>query len=309
MQSSRPFRPVSAKRPHWVLLGFKRALCRPGIQRHTVLGTPLVSFAEHATGELHVLDEACPHRGASLANGTVHDKCVVCPYHHKHIGVTTFPGTFYNYVATQGMVWLDLARDVFTQHHMPPVMPELSSPLFTTVELTKEVHASPLVLLEHLVEALSMAVSPTSTEYSHGSHVGKATYMFATPYGPLTVQAEFHVPYTCHLRMQLGEETAAIALASVLPQSPTHAKLHICIGRNTSTKPWTHWVTRVCRLVLQLVLLQIDVVSTVDVRKWRQGSLDASDAFLAMYRSSLEELFPEVTRYMVYDDAMTMPNE
>jgi phenylpropionate dioxygenase-like ring-hydroxylating dioxygenase large terminal subunit len=35
-------------------------------------------------GILHALDNTCPHRGASLANGNVQENCIVCPYHGWH---------------------------------------------------------------------------------------------------------------------------------------------------------------------------------------------------------------------------------
>lgn len=34
--------------------------------------------------QLHALENACPHRGASLAQGQLHDNCLVCPYHGWH---------------------------------------------------------------------------------------------------------------------------------------------------------------------------------------------------------------------------------
>jgi nitrite reductase (NADH) small subunit/3-phenylpropionate/trans-cinnamate dioxygenase ferredoxin subunit len=31
--------------------------------------------------EYHAMDDFCPHQGASLAAGWIHDGCVACPWH------------------------------------------------------------------------------------------------------------------------------------------------------------------------------------------------------------------------------------
>lgn len=33
-------------------------------------------------GQIHVLDNRCPHAGASLAGGYIQNDCLVCPWHH-----------------------------------------------------------------------------------------------------------------------------------------------------------------------------------------------------------------------------------
>lgn len=43
--------------------------------------TKLVAFRT-STGKLSVLDGYCPHMGAELAEGTLEDDCVRCPFHH-----------------------------------------------------------------------------------------------------------------------------------------------------------------------------------------------------------------------------------
>ncbi len=32
-------------------------------------------------GQYHALDDFCPHQGASLSAGWIHDGCVACPWH------------------------------------------------------------------------------------------------------------------------------------------------------------------------------------------------------------------------------------
>ena len=47
-----------------------------GALRH---GVPLVFW--RADGQVHCASDICPHRGAALHLGTVHDGCIVCPFH------------------------------------------------------------------------------------------------------------------------------------------------------------------------------------------------------------------------------------
>lgn len=47
--------------------------------RCTVKGKQLILVRWQGT--LHALEERCPHHGASLAQGRVHEGCIVCPRH------------------------------------------------------------------------------------------------------------------------------------------------------------------------------------------------------------------------------------
>ena len=40
-------------------------------------------------GEIHVLDNHCPHRGGPLAQGALHGTMVVCPWHAWEFDCTT----------------------------------------------------------------------------------------------------------------------------------------------------------------------------------------------------------------------------
>ena len=39
-------------------------------------------------GELHAIDDMCPHMGASLSGGFVEDGCVTCPWHYWRFRLT-----------------------------------------------------------------------------------------------------------------------------------------------------------------------------------------------------------------------------
>jgi nitrite reductase/ring-hydroxylating ferredoxin subunit len=40
-------------------------------------------------GQPSVIDDTCPHAGASLSNGFVDDGCAVCPYHYWAFSLAT----------------------------------------------------------------------------------------------------------------------------------------------------------------------------------------------------------------------------
>ena len=65
-------------------------------------------------GSVRVMDDACPHAGASLAGGHVHNGCVICPWHgwpfhvdsgrcadNPDHGVHTYPTRVF-----EGRVWI-----------------------------------------------------------------------------------------------------------------------------------------------------------------------------------------------------------
>lgn len=50
-------------------------------------GTPIC--LANVNGELHALDNVCPHRGGPLGQGWVEGNAVVCPWHSWAFNVTT----------------------------------------------------------------------------------------------------------------------------------------------------------------------------------------------------------------------------
>lgn len=54
-------------------------------------------------GRFYVCDFHCPHEGGPLANGEIHDGCIVCPVHH-------WPWDLKTGLTDPNMPWLHLAR-------------------------------------------------------------------------------------------------------------------------------------------------------------------------------------------------------
>ncbi len=53
----------------------------PGTGRAFVIGERLIAVFHLADGQFRAIDDACPHQGASLAEGYVEDGTVACPWH------------------------------------------------------------------------------------------------------------------------------------------------------------------------------------------------------------------------------------
>jgi nitrite reductase/ring-hydroxylating ferredoxin subunit len=52
----------------------------PGSARKVAVGELRIALFNDG-GRLHAVDDACPHQGASLSSGTLHDGRVICPLH------------------------------------------------------------------------------------------------------------------------------------------------------------------------------------------------------------------------------------
>lgn len=53
----------------------------PGTGQAFVIGERLIAVFHLADGQFRAIDDACPHQGASLAEGYVEDGTVACPWH------------------------------------------------------------------------------------------------------------------------------------------------------------------------------------------------------------------------------------
>ena len=63
----------------WIALG-KAADVPPGRGRTCVAGEHRIAVF-NADGEFFAIDDLCPHQGASLGEGMLHEGRVICPFH------------------------------------------------------------------------------------------------------------------------------------------------------------------------------------------------------------------------------------
>lgn len=79
-QSEEPVSSVNRSHDRWTALCSVSDLGENGGQYVALNGHGLAVF-RLACGTVRVLDDICPHAGASLSGGHVSDGCVVCPWH------------------------------------------------------------------------------------------------------------------------------------------------------------------------------------------------------------------------------------
>jgi len=60
----------------------------PGACREVRVGERALALC-NAGGEIHAIDNVCPHRGGPLGQGTLHETLVICPWHNWAFDVTT----------------------------------------------------------------------------------------------------------------------------------------------------------------------------------------------------------------------------
>jgi len=132
-------------------------------------GIALVIFRD-AKGEVQILEDRCPHRGAPLSQGRVEGNCIVCPYHGwkfegsgecKSVpglcgfnpktvhGVKRFPA-----VVRYGLVWTSLDGGEV------PTIAELEKGNFTSFLLDSTVEVG-------MADAIENALDPLHTHYVH----------------------------------------------------------------------------------------------------------------------------------------------
>lgn len=281
------FAPASTKRPHWVLLGFEKSLLRPTVQGHTVLGQKLITFTHNKSAELRVVEEGCPHRGASMARGTVRGSCLVCPFHGCAVSITQHPAKFYDHAVLQGLVWVDLGKDIFSQHHMPPYYPDFNTSNYRLADFTREIDANPLALMEALLD-------PPAAQAEAPSSVRPGPYGLASwVCGEVTIEREYHVPFTATTRVKAGKKTLFLAMFSLAPRSTGRVSMHVRTARGPDPCPFDDaafvWMTD------QVVAAE---VCDVDIGKWGTNRLGTGDGLVCAYRQAMRDQYPELLRFL-----------
>jgi renierapurpurin 18,18'-hydroxylase len=73
-------REVGINANHWYPAGWANQL-KPGQVMPLVVWKQAIAIYRDTDGELHALEDACPHRGVELHKGKVHGKHLACSYH------------------------------------------------------------------------------------------------------------------------------------------------------------------------------------------------------------------------------------
>ena len=127
----------------WLALAWSSDMSVQSPKPHRLLGRDLVLWRS-AQG-IHAWEDLCLHRGAKLSLGTVHEGCLVCPYHHweydasgKCVRIPTHPdqpppvrarATTFHVQEKYGLIWVCLGKP----NHDVPSFPEAEDPEFRNV--------------------------------------------------------------------------------------------------------------------------------------------------------------------------------
>jgi len=77
---------MSERTVHWVEVGRLDQIPVRGARR-VVRGETVIALFRTTSGEVHALEDRCPHKGGPLSQGIVHGDCVTCPLHNWVIGL------------------------------------------------------------------------------------------------------------------------------------------------------------------------------------------------------------------------------
>lgn len=305
---------ATAKVPHWVPAGFEHRLRGRGVRGVDLYDAKLAVYRT-AGDELRVVRDACPHRGASLrCGGKVAGECVVCPYHSRAIGERTHPDRFFRHAVQDGVVWVDASpftpRTAPDADAPPPRYPEHADPGLRTISYTKWLRVNPVLMAENTLDWQHLASVhrvhfikgvPEVTVHATGAH-GLAQYAYRSDLFDLTIDNEYHAPFTTSLRFRFsrrdtGEALPPLLLWFSLAPAGDRTALHLRVSRGVLKTPLADWLFK---LIDELPLLEdAAVVGGVDPMEWSRNRLGPGDEFVAAYREAMRE-YPELLERYVY---------
>jgi len=305
---------TSNKKPHWVMLGFEDRLRGRAVRAADLYDTKLAVFRTANDAELRIALDACPHRGASLrAGGKVSGECVVCPYHSRSIGLHGFPERFFDYAVCDGLVWVNYASNLLTGDpgHQPPAYPEHADGKLRTISYTKWLDLNPVLMAENTLDWQHLCTvhrvhfidgKPEVTIRSTGAH-GWAEYKYQSELFDLTIDNEYHIPFTTSLRFRFKRRDTGECLPPLLlwfslaPAAGGKTALHLRVSRGALTSPAADWLFK---LIDELPLWEdVAVVAGIDPREWSSNRLDGGDDFVAAYRAAMRDTYPEILGWYV----------
>jgi phenylpropionate dioxygenase-like ring-hydroxylating dioxygenase large terminal subunit len=133
----------------WYAIEFSQAIAAQ--PQSIQIGDRKIALYRDTLGVVHALGDICPHRGASLALGTVQDDCLVCPYHGWHFTrdgqcvkvPSNLPGATipkraiaatYPVQEKDGWVWLFWGDATLAASQAIPDIPAVHDPLLRSVQ-------------------------------------------------------------------------------------------------------------------------------------------------------------------------------
>jgi len=306
-----------------VLLGELDAFEAGRVDKLTVHDQDLVAYSSAADKELFVARDACPHRGAALSAGQVAEgpsgaknggTCVRCAYHGMTVGMASHPERHFDTAVSQGLVWMDYASELSPTYAPPPAYPEFDDPAFRTFGYHKTLRGvNPVLMVENTLDWQHLA-SVHRVHFVQGRPLvgihqtgprGLASYTYASDIFDLTIENEYHVPFTTSLRFKFRDKRTGRALPPLLlwftvtPVREDEIRLNLRVSRAVlrAVPAVTDWIFR---LVDELPLREdAAVVASIDPDEWSANRLTPGDAFVGAYRQAMRQAYPEILDWYV----------
>lgn len=149
-------REVGINPNHWYPVAWADQL-KPGQVVPVKVWQQAIALYRNGTGEVHALEDACPHKGIELHKGEVQDSCLVCPYHGwefdqtgQCVNIPYFPpdqklprAIARNYPTQEkyGIVWLFPGDAALAKEHQLPEVPEYDNPDWLMIPITGKFNA------------------------------------------------------------------------------------------------------------------------------------------------------------------------
>lgn len=257
----------------WYVVGVSRDFAK-GVPKKVHVWDRAYVVWKDCAGSFHALDNACGHRGASLADGHVtRDNCVVCPYHgiaYTSDGDMIYPPwmetvpaeggvTKYDVTEYGGWVFLNTVHGGGNATMESRFMREKESTdvgNFSKILESIDVECVPYVLTEKLLDRkqFGFVKQPITAEapreispfHYRSTYVYEALAnslfqkVFRRPY--LIVETEFCLPHTTLMRVIYGKYVSTVVM-SVLPIRRSYTRLFVKIYRNFWRNAIGDWIT------------------------------------------------------------------
>lgn len=141
---------------YWYPVGWSEQL-RSGKVMPVVIWQQAIAVYRDAEGQLHALEDACPHKGIALHKGEVQGQLLACRYHGwqfngqgECVQIPYFPenqklpcakARSYPIQEKYGLIWVFPGDPTLARDRTPPEMPEFSQPNWLRVPVTAHFQA------------------------------------------------------------------------------------------------------------------------------------------------------------------------
>jgi phenylpropionate dioxygenase-like ring-hydroxylating dioxygenase large terminal subunit len=250
-----------------------------------------------------IIDDICPHRGASLSEGGVvtAEGCIKCKYHGKLVGPRQ--ADLRGVTDRNGIVYIKSGLGELPPHEKsPPTSDEFEGNRVTEYSRAFD-GCSPILCVEntldwsHLdtVHSFHLIEGKPKVTINRGGVNGKASYEYAFRTNQtLVIENEYWGPWSTCLRFIFDGVRAFTLHFSVRPESKDNARLFVRVVRDASS--WSGPVGDfMYMLVNELPLIEDRyIVRHADPASWSKNKLTDDDAFLKEYRSYMESTHPDI---------------